>query len=51
MLPLTETFPDNRKGAKGDVAKISCATCHQGAYKPLYGYSMLKSHPELAGTP
>ena len=51
MLPLTETFPDNRKGAKGDVAKISCATCHQGAYKPLYGYSMLKNHPELAGTP
>jgi len=50
MLPLTETFPDNRKGAKGDVAKISCATCHQGAYKPLYGYSMLKSHPELAAT-
>ena len=51
MLPLTETFPDNRKGAKGDVAKISCATCHQGAYKPLYGYSMLNSHPELAGKP
>jgi photosynthetic reaction center cytochrome c subunit len=51
MLPLTETFPDNRKGATGDVAKISCATCHQGAYKPLYGYSMLKNHPELAGTP
>jgi len=51
MLPLTDTFPDNRKGAKGDVAKISCATCHQGAYKPLYGYSMLNSHPELAGKP
>ena len=51
MLPLTDTFPDNRKGAKCDVAKISCATCHQGAYKPLYGYSMLKNHPELAGTP
>jgi photosynthetic reaction center cytochrome c subunit len=51
MQPLTETFPDYRKGAKGDVAKISCATCHQGAYKPLYGYSMLKSHPELAATP
>ncbi len=51
MKPLTETFPDNRKGASGDVAKISCATCHQGAYKPLYGYSMLKDHPELAATP
>lgn len=51
MQPLTDTFPDNRKGPKGDVAKISCATCHQGAYKPLYGYSMLKNHPELAATP
>ena len=51
MTPLTETFPDNRKGASGDVAKVGCATCHQGAYKPLYGYSMLKDHPELAATP
>lgn len=51
MTPLTETFPDNRKGASGDVAKVSCATCHQGAFKPLYGYSMLKDHPELAATP
>ena len=51
MTPLTETFPPERKGAGGDVAKVSCATCHQGAYKPLYGTSMLKEHPELAATP
>jgi photosynthetic reaction center cytochrome c subunit len=51
MTPLTEIFPDNRKGASGDVAKVSCATCHQGAFKPLYGYSMVKDHPELAATP
>jgi len=51
MTPLTDTFPPERKGAGGDVAKVSCATCHQGAYKPLYGTSMLKEHPELAATP
>jgi photosynthetic reaction center cytochrome c subunit len=31
----------------GDVAKVNCATCHQGAYKPLYGFPMIKDHPEL----
>ena len=46
--PLTGVFPANRKGELGDVAKTNCATCHQGAYKPLYGVSMLKAHPELA---
>ena len=48
MVPLTEVFPPNRKGPGGDVAKVSCATCHQGAYKPLYGFSMLTNYPELA---
>jgi photosynthetic reaction center cytochrome c subunit len=46
--PLTPVFPANRLGPNGDVAKINCATCHQGAYKPLYGASMLKGHPELS---
>lgn len=46
--PLTKEFPANRLGPTGDVAKVNCATCHQGAYKPLYGVSMLKDHPELA---
>ncbi len=50
MVPLTDVFPADRKGPGGDVAKISCATCHQGAYKPLYGYPMLTSYPELAAT-
>jgi photosynthetic reaction center cytochrome c subunit len=50
LKPLTSVFPENRLGPTGDVAKVSCATCHQGAYKPLYGVSMLKDHPELAGT-
>ena len=49
MEPLTSTFPEQRLGPTGDVAKANCATCHQGAYKPLNGQSMLKSFPELAG--
>lgn len=49
MQPLTSVFPASRNGPTGDVAKVNCATCHQGAYKPLYGTSLLKSHPELAG--
>ncbi|MFW2355248.1 photosynthetic reaction center cytochrome c subunit family protein, partial [Hydrogenophaga sp.] len=48
MEPLTDVFPSNRKGELGDVAKMNCATCHQGAYKPLLGAPMLKDHPELA---
>lgn len=47
MVPLTDTFPANRRGPAGDVAKVNCATCHQGAHKPLYGAEMAKFHPEL----
>jgi photosynthetic reaction center cytochrome c subunit len=49
LEPLTSTFPANRLGPTGDVAKINCATCHQGANKPLKGAAMLQAHPELAG--
>ena len=49
MKPLTDVFPAHRKGELGDVAKINCGTCHQGAYKPLYGVSMLGDFPELKG--
>ena len=48
MEPLTAVFPAERKGELGDVPKANCATCHNGAYKPLLGQSMLKDHPELA---
>lgn len=51
LLPLTDTFPAARKGPTGDVAKVNCGTCHQGAYKPLYGAAMAKDYPELLGTP
>jgi len=47
IIPLTDQFPANRLGPKGDVAKVNCSTCHQGAYKPLYGAKMAKDFPEL----
>ena len=49
MVPLTATFPAHRLGVEGDVAKVNCATCHQGVFKPLYGESMAKDYPELTG--
>ena len=49
---LKGVFPANRLGPLGDVAKVGCATCHQGVNKPLYGVSMAKDYPELnAATP
>jgi outer membrane protein OmpA-like peptidoglycan-associated protein len=48
LVPLTDTFPAERLGPTGDVAKVYCATCHQGVNKPLNGVSMLANHPELA---
>jgi photosynthetic reaction center cytochrome c subunit len=45
--PLKPVFPANRLGPNGDPLKVNCATCHQGAHKPLYGANMLRDHPEL----
>jgi photosynthetic reaction center cytochrome c subunit len=50
LVPLTATFPAHRLGVLGDVAKVNCATCHQGLFKPLYGESMAKDYPELEGS-
>jgi photosynthetic reaction center cytochrome c subunit len=47
MESLSAVFPASRRGPGGDVAKVNCGTCHQGAFKPLYGASMLKDYPEL----
>lgn len=44
---LQGVFPPGRLGPHGDVAKVNCLTCHQGAYKPLLGASMVKTYPEL----
>lgn len=49
LLPLTGIFPPNRLGPTGDVAKVNCASCHRGAYKPLYGAAMAKHYPALQG--
>jgi photosynthetic reaction center cytochrome c subunit len=43
-----DILPDNRKGPLGDPLKVNCKTCHQGAYRPLYGANMLKDYPSLA---
>ncbi|MGH7593523.1 MAG: photosynthetic reaction center cytochrome PufC, partial [Gemmatimonadales bacterium] len=42
LVPVQATFPQNRLGPTGDGPKLNCATCHQGAFKPLYGASMVK---------
>lgn len=48
ITPLTNVFPPHRLGPQGDVGKTNCVTCHQGAYKPLYGASMIGDYPDLA---
>jgi photosynthetic reaction center cytochrome c subunit len=47
LLPLAGTFPANRLGPTGDVAKVACSTCHQGLNKPLGGAAMARSYPAL----
>ena len=49
LVPLKDTYPKSRLGAAGDPPKANCATCHQGAYKPLYGAPMAKDFAELQG--
>jgi len=44
---LQPVFPAHRLGPEGDPLKANCTTCHQGAYKPLYGAPMLRDYPEL----
>lgn len=42
-LPLGKVLPPNRLGPNGDTPLVACATCHQGANKPLYGAAMAKN--------
>jgi photosynthetic reaction center cytochrome c subunit len=46
---LQAEWPSNRLGPSGDGPKLYCATCHQGASKPLLGASLAKDWPELGG--
>ncbi|MEM7603780.1 MAG: photosynthetic reaction center cytochrome PufC [Myxococcota bacterium] len=41
-------LPEHRLGPMGDVPKVNCATCHQGAHQPLLGARMLEDYPSLA---
>jgi photosynthetic reaction center cytochrome c subunit len=41
-------LPQDRRGPLGDPLKVSCKTCHQGAYKPMYGARMLQDYPSLS---
>lgn len=51
LVPLTGTFPATRLGPGGDVAKVYCATCHQGLSKPLKGAPMAAAYPALTAGP
>ncbi|MBL8953830.1 MAG: photosynthetic reaction center cytochrome c subunit [Myxococcaceae bacterium] len=48
LEPLAGTFPPERLGPTGDGPKLNCATCHNQAFKPLLGQSMLKDYVVLA---
>jgi photosynthetic reaction center cytochrome c subunit len=48
LEPLEDILPEGRLGPHGDAPKLNCATCHQGAFKPLYGKSQLADFPELS---
>jgi len=49
LTPLTPIWPSHRLSAEGDGPKVGCQTCHKGAFKPLYGVTMLNDYPELRG--
>lgn len=49
LAPLQPVYPAVRLGAMGDAPKAQCITCHNGAYKPLYGAQMTKDFPALWG--
>ena len=50
LAPLNGVFPSYRLGEHGDSPKLSCNTCHAGAYKPLLGAKMAKDYPALWGS-
>jgi len=49
LSPLQPVYPAVRLGSMGDAPKAQCVTCHNGAYKPLYGAQMAKDFPALWG--
>ncbi len=49
LASLQPVYPAVRLGPMGDAPKAQCVTCHNGAYKPLYGAQMAKDFPALWG--
>jgi photosynthetic reaction center cytochrome c subunit len=49
LVPLRDEYPHERLGVLGDAPKANCATCHQGAYKPLFGHPAIEGFPDLVG--
>ena len=49
LAPLTPIYPAVRLGPMGDAPKAQCVTCHNGAYKPLYGAQMARDYPAMWG--
>jgi photosynthetic reaction center cytochrome c subunit len=49
LVALHDQWPADLLGPTGDGPKLYCATCHQGAQKPLLGVSLAKNWPELGG--
>lgn len=47
IASTTDDLPAERKGPLGDPLKAGCNTCHQGAYKPLFGVAMAPDYPAL----
>ncbi|MDQ8147893.1 MAG: photosynthetic reaction center cytochrome PufC [Gemmatimonadota bacterium] len=50
LAPLAGTYHPSRLGPMGDAPKAQCVTCHNGVYKPLYGFQMAKHYPAVWGT-
>ncbi|MGA1360422.1 MAG: photosynthetic reaction center cytochrome PufC, partial [Gemmatimonadaceae bacterium] len=50
LAPLAPVYHPSRLGPKGDAPKAQCSTCHNGVYKPLYGFQMAKHYPAIWGT-
>jgi photosynthetic reaction center cytochrome c subunit len=48
VAPLQSVIPAAHLGPQGDALKVNCTTCHQGAFRPLLGASMLQDYPQLA---
>ncbi len=49
LASLEAVYPSVRLGPMGDAPKAQCITCHNGAYKPLYGAQMAKDYPAMWG--